>query len=250
MANEVTVQGQHEVDPFQQYADEVAYRQHIEGDMLRFSKHGEYKAGQDQEEIPEGTRMLVYMPGMKRGWVKWQDGAPVQHVIGLVADGYQPPNRSELGDLDEETWGELNGRPIDPWQKTNYLVMCDEEGQIYTFVTSSKGGLSAVGALADSYAKRRRMKPDEIPVIELQARSYNHKDFGETFAPVLHITGWAKIPDTFDDIKASIDGGGDDQPSLEFKAVAPAKQPVKQVTKTSPSKPAPKKNAGKKSVRF
>lgn len=204
MANEVIPKKQYEIDPYEEYAEEVSSRAHITGNLLRYTKHGEYKAGADQDEVEEGTRMLVYMPSMKRGWVKWADQQPVQHVIGLVSERFRPPEREALGDMDESEWGELNGRPIDPWQKTNYLVMCDESGQLYTFVTSSKGGLSAVGELSSIYAKRRRMKPDEIPVIELHGRSYQHKDFGETFAPKFVITSWSKIPDTFEEVAASL----------------------------------------------
>jgi hypothetical protein len=254
MSNEVANANQHEFDPYQQYADEVASRAHITGDLLRFTKHGQYKAGQDQDEIDEGTRMLVYMPSLKRGWVKWWDNQPVQHVVGLVSEGYKPPERHELGDMDEALWGELNGRPIDPWQKTNYLVMLDEAGQLYTFVSSSKGGLSAVGEICDAYSKRRRMKPDEIPVIELLSRSYVHKDYGETFAPNLKITGWSKIPANFNELTDAI---GSEAEATEF-ALAPPQEngPMKPAAKPVAAKPAPSKKdakpakGGKRPVKF
>jgi len=250
MANEVSTANQAQFDPYQMYADEVASRAHITGDLLRFTKHGEYKAGTDQEEVPEGTRMLVYMPGLKRGWVKWYDGQPVQHIVGLVSEGYKPPERHELGDMDESEWGELNGRPIDPWQKTNYLVMCDQEGQLYTFVTSSKGGLSAVGELCDAYSKRRRMKPDEVPVIELFARSYQHKDYGETFAPTLKITGWAKIPENFSELTDAITSEEQTDFALPPPKAAAAK-PVPSKPTGKNSKPAAKAaKGGRRPVKF
>jgi hypothetical protein len=254
MANEITTNQQ--FDPYQQYADEVASRAHITGDLLRFTKHGEYKAGVDQDTIDEGTRMLVFMPSMKRGWVKWEDGQPVQHIIGLVSEGYRPPERPELGDMDANEWGELNGRPIDPWQKTNYVVMLDQEGELYTFVTSSKGGLSAVGELCDAYSKRRRMKPDEIPVIELHARSYQHKDYGETFAPSFKITGWSNIPENFNDLTDAI--GSDEQTEFTLPPPAKAEAHKPATIKAAPpqkgSKPMgkmpPKGGGGRRPVKF
>jgi hypothetical protein len=200
--------------------------------------------------------------------------------MGVVADGFKPPLREELGDLDETEWGELNGRPIDPWQKTNNLLMCDSDGTLYTFVTASKGGLSAIGELSEAYSHRRRMKPDEIPVVELLARSYIHKDYGETFAPKLRIVGWTPIPDNLRDVQHALleNDNSDDTLSLEqlmtgngaepepvkpTPRLAPAPRlaaaaakpapvlkatPVKSVAK-APVKPAPK--SGKKaSVRF
>lgn len=217
MANDVThpsINNTPTRDPYADYADEVSTRP-FAGDLLRFSKHGEYKAGQEQEIVDEGTRMLAHMPSMKRGWVKWGDSQPLAHIMGLVSEGFRPPPRDELGDLDEDQWELLNDRPIDPWQKTNHLTLCDTQGRIYTFVTSSKGGLSAVGQLAEAYSLRRRMKPDEIPVIELQSRSYDHKQYGETFAPVLKIIGWTKIPETFNDLNAAIEDASDETVPLE-----------------------------------
>lgn len=236
------------VDPFEQYGQEVASLAHITGDLLRFTKHGEWKAGQNQDTLEDGTRMLVYMPSLKKGWVKWSDGQPTQHIIGLVAEAYNPPKREDLGDLDENEWEQLSGKPVDPWQFTNYVVMCDQDGQMYTYVTASKGGLNAVGLLSTSFGRRRRMKPDEIPVIELHSRSYIHKDYGETFAPDLKIAGWAKIPENFTELSSAIENDVNDtliedmRPTKPVKA-APAK--VKPPVKTPPSK-----GKGSRSVRF
>ena len=259
MSNEVSTLRVNDIDPFEAYGEEVASRANITGQLLRFTKHGEYKAGQDQDEVAEGTRLLAHMPGLKRGWVKWNEGQPVRHIIGLIAEGYTPPKREELGDMDESEWAELNGRPIDPWQMTNYLVMLDEEGELYTFVTSSKGGLSAVGELATAYGKHRRMKPSEIPVVELHARSYQHKDYGETFAPVLKIVGWAEIPENFSELETAMEG--EEQPLIEeappksnepkirpLKGKQPAKTPTKALS--PPPKAAKKKNGPSKRVSF
>jgi hypothetical protein len=131
----------------------------------------------------------------------------------------------------------LNGRPIDPWQNTNYVTMLDEGGQIYTFVTASKGGLSALGELVDQYAKRRRMKPDEIPVIELHARSYQHKEYGETFAPQLKITGWAPIPENFTELASAMEPEGDEGEGVPFQLSPPPAQ-TEELSAPAPA-PAP-----------
>jgi hypothetical protein len=244
MANDVTQSTVR--DPYAAYGDEVAARP-FQGDLLRYTKHGEYKAGQDQVKVPEGTKMLAYLPSLKRGYVKWHDSMPVATVMGLVSEGYQPPPREELGDLDEDEWELLNDRPIDPWQVTNHLVMCDVEGNIYTFVSSSKGGLSAVGELSKAYAMRRRMKPDEIPVIELQGRSYIHKDYGETFAPQFKIIGWTKIPQNFTELSAAVDmDTSNDTLALEdLMGHEQEPEPVAQrpASRTAPQKPAPRTKA-------
>ena len=255
-------------DPFSDYSDEVSSRP-FDGDILRFTKHGKFKAGQDQTTIDEGTRMIVFMPGLKRGWVKWVDSMPVQTIMGLVAEGFRPPQRDELDDLEEDSWPALDGKPMDPWQETNHLPMCDTDGNVYTFVSNSKGGRSAVGVLAKAYGTRHRMKPDEIPVIELEATSYDHKLYGETLKPSFKIVGWTAVPQTFHDLgKALVEDSSDETLALEdlmheeeeaeelenirqaAKKPEPKKPaPAKPSFRKPPPKPAPNGGNGRRSVR-
>ena len=97
----------------------------FDGDLLRFSK-GEYLARND-ELVELGTEFVADVPGLQVGWQKWEDGKPVQHEIGYVADGYRPPRRSELGDDEPSTWEvDEQGQPRDPWQKTMYLPLIEQ----------------------------------------------------------------------------------------------------------------------------
>jgi hypothetical protein len=129
-----------ERNAFQQYSD-AASRSRIIGKLLKFSK-GEYLAGQDNEEIAEGTRLVVNMDELMVGFQKWEGGKPADSEMGRVAEGFRPPKRADLGDLDESRWEtDDRGQPRDPWQLTNVVVLKAADGdQIYTFATSSKGG--------------------------------------------------------------------------------------------------------------
>jgi hypothetical protein len=182
-----------ERNAFQQYSD-AASRSRIIGKLLKFSK-GEYLAGQDSEEIPEGTHLVVNMDELLVGWQKWEGGKPADSEMGRVAEGFRPPKRADLGDLDESRWEtDDRGQPRDPWQLTNIAILKDPDGdQIYTFATSSKGGVSAIGELAGAYGKAMRQRPDEYPVIALNVRSYKHpnKNYGKIFTPKFDIVGWA-----------------------------------------------------------
>jgi hypothetical protein len=235
--NTTIAKTENEPNPFQKYGNEKASFGHITGKLLRFSKMGKWLAGQEQEELPDGTRMLAYVPGLKVGWVRWNDGAPAEHRMGIVADGFEPEDRSELGDTDQSEWPELGGRRIDPWQETNYLVLLDESGELYTYATSSKTGLSAVGALSKAYGDRIRMKPDEIPIIELRSRAWTHRDFGEQVAPVLKITGaWSKIPQNFTELANALDSEAVEDKTVTFGG-------VKQLTAPKPVRAQPKATA-------
>jgi hypothetical protein len=113
--------------------------------------------------------------------------------MGLLYDGFSMPPRSTLGDLDEKEWDEgLDGKPADPWQHHQYLVLQDTKTlEMFTFVTSSKTGRRAVVDLLRHYDRTRKVHPDELPVVRLRTGGFNHKDerIGWVNTPVFLIVG-------------------------------------------------------------
>ena len=179
-------------DPFLAYADAVR-PQHILGDLLKHSK-GEFLAGEDNETIPPKKKMVAALDLLTIGYVHWSGGKPIEHRMILVANGVQPPRRAELGDTDPTQWEEkdASGAPRDPWQLTQYLPMVAEDGKLFTFSTSSRGGIGAIANLARHYARGRAGHPNSFPVIELQVEAYQHSNsaFGRIKVPVLKCVGW------------------------------------------------------------
>jgi hypothetical protein len=171
---------------------EAATTNGFEGDLLRFNR-GDYQAGQQAEVIALGTRMRVRMKKMRVGLQLWQDHAPVDTRMGLVAEGFQPPKRKDLGYLDENEWErDAEGRRRDPWQFCNHVEMIGENGRVFTFATASRGGLSAVGELCKEYGKHTRLHPGHDPIIELDVGSYQHRDksIGRVKFPILRVIDW------------------------------------------------------------
>jgi len=177
---------------FEEYGRQASARP-IVGRLLKFSK-GDYLAGQDNEEVGEGTELVACMDTLQVGWVKWVDSMPADQDLGLIMEGYKPKKRSELGDTDQDQWevDEQSDKPRDPWQFANQLILrpVDWDGsddQLYTFVTQSRGGVGAIGALCKYYGKEMRQRPNEFPVIRLEVDSYMHsnKQFGRIKVPVL-----------------------------------------------------------------
>lgn len=181
------------MDAYEAFGNSVTNR-NIVGTLLKFNK-GDWLAGEDADELPLGTVLIANMPSLQRGWIRWEDNKPDQHIMGPI-EGFTPPRRSELGDEDKDQWEEdQNGNPRDPWQESFYLQFVpegadlDDEEQIYTFAASSAGGRGAIGELAKAYGKNRRMHPDLMPKVELQVSSYNHrnKEFGRIKVPVFKL---------------------------------------------------------------
>jgi len=184
---------QQHTNPFEAYGNAVAPRM-IVGRVLKFSQGFNFQAGQDGPEVAVGTVLVAIMPTLAAGWVKWENGLPTEQIIGLVADGFTPHKRKDLGDTDESAWAEdERGQRRDPWQLSNYLVMADPNSrELFTFATSSKGGLGAVGQLCKLYGKMMRQQPDKIPLVKLGFGSYKPRDPARSRVkyPTFEVVGW------------------------------------------------------------
>lgn len=175
-------------DPYAAYGAQAAGAK----TFLKYAK-GDYTAGANDEEVPLGTRLVANMAELQAGWQRWWDGKPSQEVMELVGSGKAPPKRHELGDNDQALWEKDNeGRPRDPWSFTNVLPLKNHEtGDEYVFSIASRGGIGAIGQLCKEYGKVYRMKPGQLPVIELQSDSYMHPTYKKVFVPKLVLVDWA-----------------------------------------------------------
>ncbi len=72
---------------------------------------------------------LAIMASQKWGWLKFGwDGKP-HKIVGLVEDeNFTPPERHELGDLDESLWPTgLEGSRTDPWKEVGSIDLVNLE---------------------------------------------------------------------------------------------------------------------------
>ena len=127
------------------------------------------------------------------GWQNWVDGKPVDSDMGLLADNFRPKLRRELGDMDDSEWElDKDGKKKDPWQFTNMVVCRVIDGDtFFTFVTSSKGGVQAVGNLCNDYAKGRAKNNGKLPVVTFERGHYKHDEYGRIYFPKLVVEGWS-----------------------------------------------------------
>jgi hypothetical protein len=253
MANDLTSYSDGGDDPFAAYARAAAPHTGI---LLKFVK-GKYLAGRDGDEVPIGTEFLADMEKLELGYVKWSDGRVVDSRVGLLAEGFQPPKRADLGDHDKAEWETgTDGQPRDPWAFSNALPLQrldvdddddDEQGGQHTFVVSSKGGLSCIGELCKAYSEHRRQKPDELPVVALQSRSYQHaiKAYGRIDVPVLEVVGWEPREDAAEALPAP-----DPAPAPPLQPAAAASKPAPAVKPKPAAAPAGKQVPKKTDIPF
>ena len=112
-------------------------------------------------------------------------------LTDLMATQRQTARRDTLGEMDEGMW-EIgkDGKTRDPWVLTYLLDLATDEGDVYLFSTSSKGGIGAIGKLLKAYALEYRQKPGMVPIVELDNDFYMHPVYKKTYFPVFAITGW------------------------------------------------------------
>jgi len=162
------------------------------GNFVKFVK-GEWLLGEEEKKVPEGATFIANMEDYYRGWVRWWEGKPTDHLIGRVIDRHHVPPREVLGDLDESKWETApNGARRDPWARTCYLAMRDlSNDEIVCFTSSSDGGRRAVVKLADRYDRVRQRYKAKMPVVKLDSEAYQHSIYGKILKPKFRIVDWA-----------------------------------------------------------
>jgi hypothetical protein len=208
-------------DPFADYANAVAPR-NIVGTLLKFSK-GDYLAGEEGAPVPTGTIVTANVAELLVGWVRWFDNKPTHHIMLRVAEGKPLPKRAELGDSEQDKWEKDNhGEPRDPWQFTNYLPLLGENGELFTFVTASRGGIGAIGELCRRYSQHRKRHPDVLPMIALNIDSYQHKvkEYGRIKIPRFTPMGWESKSKFDSALAAAGFAVSEDEPTESLPAAA------------------------------
>jgi hypothetical protein len=160
--------------------------------LLKFVK-GKYYTGDD--EVPLGRQYVAHMNQLNHGWVKFVDGKVTEQRVGLVAEGFKPPDRAMLDDTDQSQWEKDGaGKPRDPWSCQYYLALEDAEtGELVTFVTSTAGGNGAIGRLCGQFSRNAK---NGLPIVRLGSSSYKHKSYGRVEVPDFPVIGWTGVATT------------------------------------------------------
>lgn len=182
--------------------------------LLRLLKSGVFAMGQENIEPEEDSLWAVNPYSVMHGFACWGDG--VLHDERMVPFSQQPPNRAELPDYGN------------PWQPQIAMVLAclngEDEGLNVLYKGTSLGLQNAAKELITAIiAQLKNDKVNIVPVVTLEADSYQHKKHGQIFYPVLEIQNWI-----------SMDGTGADLPDDESEAepegeaAEPASEPATQ----------------------
>lgn len=216
-----TVEPMPKKNVFEEHGESISSR-NIIGSLLKFNK-GDWEYGQDSIQFAVGKRMIVNMDQLLLGWIRWEDQHPEEQRMGFLVDGFKAPARDTLGfgyqpgdvepsDTSEWEFAPNSNEPRDPWQRTYYLVMKDPENEddgenMFTFTTSSKGGIDAIADLCKVYGRKiREGYEDYYPIVSLKVGSYKHSNaqFGKIKTPHFPVIGWV-AKTAFGELPAPVD---------------------------------------------
>jgi hypothetical protein len=158
------------------------------GTPFKLTKDGKFCKTMDDEEISEGTELVVVYDQIQGGWIKFNGkGNPPTREMGPLFDGFVVPARDTLGDTDESQWETgLDGKLSDPWQHQLLVPMFNPAtDELLIFGTTSLTGRREVSSLIRHCDRMRATEPDKYPVIRLQAGGFQHKN---------ERIGWVKTP--------------------------------------------------------
>lgn len=161
--------------------------------LLRMNKDsGTWVFGQDNNKLEAGTILIGNPASISSGYVAWWMGKIEGEVM-------QPLS---LGPVDASKLAPVNSGSIPPGKKVPSgkgwedqvsidLITRGEIPLSLSFKTSSLGGKKALLTLAGDIAFGLYENPKRVyPLIELGVDSYQHKEFGLVYTPVLSIAGW------------------------------------------------------------
>ena len=171
------------------------------------------------------------------GYQRIEKGKSPIYIVGRVSDGFAPPTREELGDLDHEK---------DPWTLASWVPFWNPDSrEVLLFHAANDGSRDAVANLVQAYVDNREAHPDQAnydPLIELSADHYDghHR---RIYFPLFDIVDWVERPAAVQRVLPP------PVRALDLKALPPSQPPAESIASTESAAPLvkvkPKKSAGR-----
>ncbi len=182
--------------------------------LLRMSRTGNWQIGQDNDQPEDGSNWAINPGSIAVGYIAWKDGAPLDERMATV--GQEPINKADLpDDMGTNVKGPDKGKVVAWTEQTSFDLQCvdgDDAGLTVRFKATSFGGRKEASRIIDEIAKRMASPngyTDIVPMVTLEADSYEHKQYGEIFTPDFVIQGWLD-PAEQEDLEDEEDDEGED----------------------------------------
>ncbi len=152
--------------------------------FLRLLKAGYFVYGAENIEVEPGSEWAINPYSLMHGYACWAPGELLDER--MVPFTQQPPNKAELPDLGQ-SWDQQVAMQL-------ACVSGEDAGVNVLYKGTSTGLRNASKELINSIiAQLQTDKEHVVPVVELETDSYNHKQYGQIFYPILTIKKWTTI---------------------------------------------------------
>jgi hypothetical protein len=193
-----------DVIPFQPKAGALATQESLQGALntaimesgqgsttepiLRLGRDGGWIYGSDNVEPEVGSEWAINPYSLQHGYIAWGANADLLGEV-MVPIGQARPAKSELPNHGEFSWN-------DQFSCDLFCLSGEDEGQQVIYKPSSVGGRRAMSELMKKLSARINevgVEGDIVPVVKLETQSYNHKQYGKIYNPVLEVVRWVSI---------------------------------------------------------
>jgi hypothetical protein len=176
------------VHPFRRFIERHSSGAFFEGDFIQVNGNtGEITRGSNKVPVGATEHFRANLHGAQEGWVKLVKGQPEERRLGLIVEGFEPPERWELGDMEKHLWDKNQ----DPWKPSCYLPLRDNAGALCCFSSMNVSGCDALSKLLEVYMRPGADRGGKCPVIRITTTSYFNKTYNrDVFKPLFEIVGW------------------------------------------------------------
>lgn len=191
--------------------------------FLRLLRDGNWVFGAEDKPVARGTEVLINTFGIEHGFVCW------------TRYDDDPQRRGEKNKMLGESMVPLTAPPVDrstlpnypyPWQEqlafTVKFLDGAHSGAQVQYKATSHGAMTAAKGLLDAIMARVDEGTEYVcPIVALDVDSYQHRQWGRTYTPILNIVSWADVNGVEDPAFA-----GDTQtPALAAPEPEPVREP-------------------------
>ena len=208
------------INPFAAYGRAVRAK-YLLGAKIGFNK-GAFLVG-EKRVLELGAQFTACLGELRVGYKKWRGGQLVDDATGLLAEGFQPPKRSDLDDNDGVNWEvQPDGRrEIPGFLPTS--SQCRAHGRRDPHLRHVVQGR----VRGDRRLVRRiRYRDRHVSGRRAPCESYMHKirSYGRIHVPLLPIVKYVPAK-PYDDILAAARSGGSSPPATNAPALKPISDP-------------------------
>jgi hypothetical protein len=152
--------------------------------FLRLLKAGYFVYGAENIEVEPGSEWAINPYSLMHGFACWAPGELLDER--MVPFTQQPPNKAELPDLGQ-SWDQQVAMQL-------ACVTGEDSGTNVLYKGTSTGLRNATKELINAIISQLQVDKELIvPIVALETDSYNHKQYGQIFYPILTIKKWDTI---------------------------------------------------------